>query len=133
MAGKLLFVFIFAVALSGALTAELYTTKYDNIDIEDILNNERLYQKYFDCLRSSGKCTADGQYLKEVLPDALQTECSKCSDKQKHGAEKVLRFMLTKKPEDYQVLENIFDKESIYRKKYEEQKRLATEGKPIEY
>nr|QCX43089.1 chemosensory protein csp9 [Helopeltis theivora] len=124
---------VFAVVVSVVISAELYTNKYDNIDLDEILKNERLYQKYFDCLRGKGKCTPDGQNLKDVIPDALQTECGKCSEVQKKGVEKVLRFMLTQKPEDYQILEDIFDKDAVYRKKYEEQKKLAVEGKPITY
>lgn len=41
-----------------------YTTKYDNIDLDEILSNERLYSKYFSCLADKGKCTPDGKELK---------------------------------------------------------------------
>ncbi|BET00376.1 unnamed protein product [Nesidiocoris tenuis] len=119
------------VAVASVFADDKYTTKYDNIELDEILNNQRLYQKYFDCLRNKGKCTADAAELKELIPDALKTECAKCSEKQKEGVEKVLRFVLTKKPDDYNEIEAIYDPDGTYRKKYEEQKKLAQEGKPI--
>nr|APB88038.1 putative chemosensory protein 2 [Lygus hesperus] len=120
-------------AIGLVLGAEKYTDKYDNIDLDEILGNQRLYQKYFDCIRGKGKCTPDGAELKESIPDALKTECAKCTDKQKKGVEKVLRFLIREKADDYKVLEEQYDPEGVYRKKYETQKKLAEEGKPIEY
>nr|ACZ58025.1 chemosensory protein 7 [Adelphocoris lineolatus] len=117
--------------LASVWAASTYTDKYDNIDLDEILTNERLYKKYFDCIQGKGKCTPDGTELKEAIPDALKTECAKCNAKQKAGVEKVLRHLLTKKAEDYKILEDKFDPEGVYRKKYEAQKKLADEGKPI--
>ncbi|XP_014277120.1 ejaculatory bulb-specific protein 3 [Halyomorpha halys] len=95
-----------------------YTTRYDNIDLEEILSNERLYKKYFDCLANKGKCTPDGKELKDVLPDALATECKKCSHKQQQGTEKVLRHLIEKRPVDYSVLEKLYDPTGTYKRKY---------------
>nr|WVD93728.1 chemosensory protein 4 [Graphosoma rubrolineatum] len=111
-------VLLFVCLAAAVSAASTYTTKYDNIDLDEILNNDRLYKKYFDCLVSKGKCTADGKELKDILPDALATECKKCNEKQKAGAEKVLKFMLEKKNEDYAALEKIYDPEGIYKKKF---------------
>lgn len=41
-----------------------YTTKYDNIDLDEILNSDRLLKNYFDCIMDRGKCTPDGMELK---------------------------------------------------------------------
>lgn len=70
---------IFAVCLVvGLASAQKYTTKYDNINLDDILKSERLLNNYFNCLMERGKCTPDGNELKRTLPDALKTECAKC-------------------------------------------------------
>nr|APB88047.1 putative chemosensory protein 11 [Lygus hesperus] len=122
---------LLASVATVVLCADEYPDKYDNIDLDEILNNQRLYQKYFDCVMGKGKCTPDGAELKDKIPEALQNECAKCSDKQKKGAEKVLRFLITKKKEDFKVLEEKFDPEGTYRKKYEEQKKQIEEGKPV--
>lgn len=58
---------VLLVVLSVATSQQVYTSKYDNIDLDEILNNERLYKKYFNCLINKGKCTPDGKELKGIL------------------------------------------------------------------
>ncbi|KAJ8960209.1 hypothetical protein NQ318_003933 [Aromia moschata] len=41
-----------------------YTTKYDGIDLDQILRNDRLLKSYVNCLLEEGKCTKDGEELK---------------------------------------------------------------------
>nr|AGD80081.1 chemosensory protein 1 [Apolygus lucorum] len=110
---------LLAAVVCCVSAAATYTSKYDNIDLDEILSNTRLYKKYFDCLANKGKCTPDGKELKESLPDALKTNCAKCTKKQQEGTDKVLRHVLKNKPNDYKVLESIYDPTGIYRKKYE--------------
>jgi hypothetical protein len=54
------------------------------------------------------------------IADALQTDCSKCSDKQKEGAEKVIKHLYNKKPDKYKELEEKYDPDRTYYKKYED-------------
>lgn len=70
-----------------------YEIKYDNIDIDELLKSERLLTNYIKCLMEEGPCTEDGRELKETLPDAIATDCSKCSEKQKVGSERVMHYM----------------------------------------
>nr|SAJ59014.1 putative chemosensory protein [Triatoma brasiliensis] len=116
-------VVFFIVATFGAVICDegTYTTKFDNIDLDEILKNERIYEKYLLCLKDEGKCTPDGRDLKDSLSDALQSGCEKCSEKQKAGTQKVLRFVLEKKPNDYLALEKIYDPNRIYRIKYKDE------------
>nr|AXU25090.1 chemosensory protein 11 [Cyrtorhinus lividipennis] len=116
---KILVVAVCFIAVASA--ASTYTTKYDNIDLEEILTNQRLYKKYFDCLTNKGKCTPDGKELKDALPDALKTSCSKCTKKQQEGTDKVIRYMLKNKVQDYKMLESLYDPSGNYRKKYDEE------------
>ena len=105
----------------GVVSAQKYTTKYDNINLDDILKSERLLNNYFNCLMDKGKCTPDGNELKRTLPDALKTDCSKCSEKQKAGTERVLRFLIEKKPTQYAELQKKYDPEGVYYSKYEKE------------
>ncbi|CAH1395241.1 unnamed protein product [Nezara viridula] len=114
----LLFCTVVVVSAKPGAPKATYTTKYDNIDLDEILTNERLYKKYFDCLTNKGKCTPDGKELKDVLPDALATDCKKCSQKQQHGSEKVLRHLIEKRPTDYSALEKLYDPTGSYKRKY---------------
>lgn len=54
------------VCLAWAVLAEeaKYTNKFDNVNLEDILNSDRLLSNYVKCLKGVGKCTPDGTELK---------------------------------------------------------------------
>lgn len=41
-----------------------YTQKYDNINLDEILNNPKLVQNYVDCLVTAQKCTPQGKELR---------------------------------------------------------------------
>ncbi|KAH8253605.1 hypothetical protein KR032_006222 [Drosophila birchii] len=97
---------------------EKYTTKYDNIDVDEILKSDRLFNNYFKCLIDTGKCTPEGRELKKSLPDALKTECSKCSEKQRQNTDKVIRYIIDNKPEEWKQLQAKYDPEEIYIKRY---------------
>lgn len=57
----LLLVVVLAVICSAE---EKYTTKFDNINLDDILSSDRLLNNYVKCLKGDGKCTPDGSELK---------------------------------------------------------------------
>lgn len=60
---SVLLVFSIVVAVSYSDDGK-YTTKYDNIDLDEILNSDRLLKNYFECVMERGKCTPDGTELK---------------------------------------------------------------------
>ncbi|KAJ8960214.1 hypothetical protein NQ318_003938 [Aromia moschata] len=98
---------------------EKYTTKFDNVDIEEILHSERLLKNYVNCLLDRGSCTADAKELKKVIPDALNTGCSKCNDMQKQGAKRVIRFLIDNRREWWAELVAKYDPEGTFKEKYE--------------
>nr|ANA52574.1 chemosensory protein [Bradysia odoriphaga]AWC08461.1 chemosensory protein 1 [Bradysia odoriphaga] len=108
------FAFVAVVAMAAARPEDKYTTKYDGVDVDEILKSDRLFNNYFKCLMDKGKCTPDGSELKRVLPDALKTNCSKCSEKQKTGTEHVIKFLIDNKPAQWEALQNKYDPEHIY-------------------
>lgn len=57
--------FFFSLLVVNAFCAEdKYTTKYDNIDIDEILRSDRLLKNYINCILNRGRCTSDGAELK---------------------------------------------------------------------
>ncbi|XP_049832419.1 ejaculatory bulb-specific protein 3-like [Schistocerca gregaria] len=113
-----------ALLVLGALVAaqDKYTTKFDSVNLDDILNNDRLLNKYAQCLLDADdrNCTPDAKELKKAIPDALTNECAKCSEKQKAGTEKVTKFLLEKKPDLWKQLEAKYDPNGEYRKRYDD-------------
>lgn len=58
-----------AAVVRAAPAPEKYTTKYDNVDVDGILNNDRLFNSYFKCLMDEGKCTPEGEEIKREFVD----------------------------------------------------------------
>lgn len=56
--------------------------------------------------------------IAEVLTDALETDCSKCSDKQRDGAKKVIKTLYDKYRPNYDELKGKYDPEGKYIQKY---------------
>ncbi|XKL59038.1 hypothetical protein PGB90_000054 [Kerria lacca] len=81
-----------------------YPTKFDNINLDGILNSKRLLSSYVVCLTEGKNCSPEGRTLKEILPHALQTNCVKCNEKQKNGAIKVVKVLERDHPEEWKVL-----------------------------
>nr|ABM55550.1 hypothetical protein [Maconellicoccus hirsutus] len=98
---------------------EKFTDKYDNVDLDEILKNDRLFNSYYKCLMDQGKCTAEGADLKKYLPEAIKTECAPCTEKQKEGAKKVVKFLTENKKDQWKNLMDKWDPEHKYREKYE--------------
>nr|WBW64315.1 CSP5 [Frankliniella intonsa] len=104
-----------------ALAEDKYTNKFDNVNVDDILKNQRLLDNYFKCLMDKGRCTPDGAELKKSLPDALTSRCSKCTEKQKMQTEKVVRFLIEKKPVLWQELKAKYDPQGQYEATYKQE------------
>lgn len=51
-------------AFVNAADAQRYTTRYDNVDLDQILRSDRLLKNYVNCLLDKGKCSPDGAELK---------------------------------------------------------------------
>lgn len=52
--------------------------------------------------------------LPGILPDALRTECRKCSEQQRRGSERVLRYIIDNKPAEWGNLQRKYDPENVY-------------------
>lgn len=112
---------IVVVSARAVQEGKSYTTKYDGINLDEILKSDRLFNNYYKCLMDSGRCTPDGNELKRNLPDALKTECSKCSEKQKAGTEKIIRFLIDRKPKEWNDLQARYDPEGVYVAKFKDE------------
>lgn len=55
-------VFFFAITL--VLAEDKYTSKYDDVDVDKILQNNRVLTNYIKCILGEGSCTAEGRELK---------------------------------------------------------------------
>ncbi|XP_062565807.1 ejaculatory bulb-specific protein 3-like [Armigeres subalbatus] len=112
-------VILFAL-VACAIAQENYPTKYDNIDVENILNSDRHFKGYFNCLMETGPCTPEGNELKKYLPDAIASGCNKCSEKQLELTAKVVKFLVEERPEEWKALRGKYDPDNTFAEKYRE-------------
>ncbi|XP_075981778.1 ejaculatory bulb-specific protein 3-like [Anticarsia gemmatalis] len=92
------FVEFFVLFLAGVALAcpsdEKYTDLYGNMKLDDVLtvlSNKRRPDLYIKCILGQNKCTPDAEELKEQIRDALEGECSKCTETQKDGTRRVIK------------------------------------------
>ncbi|XP_063238697.1 ejaculatory bulb-specific protein 3-like isoform X2 [Bacillus rossius redtenbacheri] len=112
-----------ALAATAAPPAERkYTTRYDGVDVDAILKNERLYRSYVDCIVAQEgakvRCTKDAIALRSRIPDALASDCAKCSERQREETRKVVAFVRKNHPEDWSALVRRFDPTGVYSEKH---------------
>ncbi|XP_041984818.1 ejaculatory bulb-specific protein 3-like [Aricia agestis] len=105
-----------------------YTTQYDGVDLDEILTNDRMLTAYINCLLDKGPCTPDGKELKKDLPDAIDNDCSKCSEKQKEGSERVMHYIIDHRPDDWNKLEKKYNADGSYKLKYMTKKKNSSEN-----
>ncbi|XP_075215747.1 putative odorant-binding protein A10 [Lycorma delicatula] len=100
-------VLLFAVQL--VLSAPAEEDKFDNIDFDAILNNKRVLETYIKCLTDKGPCTAQGKELKRIVPEVIQTSCSKCNPKQKQRVRHIINTMQSKHKDQWDIVVNKYD------------------------
>lgn len=55
---------LIVIVSARAAQESKYTTKYDGINLDEILKSDRLFNNYYKCLMDQGRCTPDGRELK---------------------------------------------------------------------
>ncbi|XP_012531699.1 putative odorant-binding protein A10 [Monomorium pharaonis] len=94
---------IIAVTLACVLAeeyVELYSNRYDDVDIEGILTNDKLRMQYYQCFMGTSPCkTADAKFFNDVIGEALQTQCKRCTEKQKHLLDRLAEWYTANDPE----------------------------------
>ncbi|KAJ9585923.1 hypothetical protein L9F63_020431 [Diploptera punctata] len=89
--------------------------KYEYLNVDAILKNTRALNNYISCILGRGVCTPQGLDLKENIPLALRTSCVDCSDLQKKFIRKSSRFIMTQRPDDWEMIVRKFDPRGDYR------------------
>lgn len=61
------FLCFFAICIGFLNCEEEYDSRYDNINIDEILESDRLLSNYIGCLMNEKPCTEDGALLKSKI------------------------------------------------------------------
>ncbi|XP_014238619.1 ejaculatory bulb-specific protein 3-like [Trichogramma pretiosum] len=105
MANRFVLALVLCTLVAGCLAdEEKYSDKYDYIDVDNILSNERIRNQYFNCFLDYAPClTADAKFFRDHFPEALVTKCKKCTEKQKEAFEKLVLYYTEKEPEKWRL------------------------------
>ncbi|PBC26787.1 ejaculatory bulb-specific protein 3 [Apis cerana] len=88
--------------LTWTYAEELYSDKYDYVNIDEILANDRLRNQYYDCFIDADSCiTPDSMFFKSHITEAFQTQCKKCTEIQKQNMDKLAEWFTTNEPEKW--------------------------------
>nr|UZX40229.1 chemosensory protein CSP16 [Carposina sasakii] len=112
-------------ALASARPEEHYTDRYDNVNLDEILENKRLLVPYIKCMLDQGKCSPDGKELKSHIRDALENYCEKCTEVQKNGTRRVIGHLINHEPAYWAELTAKYDPQHQYVNKYEKELRTV--------
>lgn len=55
------YIITFVCLIAYVVAEEQYTTKYDGVNLDEILKSDRLFNNYYKCLMDQGRCTPDGK------------------------------------------------------------------------
>ncbi|XP_047118409.1 ejaculatory bulb-specific protein 3-like [Schistocerca piceifrons] len=96
--------------------------KLDNLDVAEILNNDRLLKSYIQCMLDAddGKCTTEGKELKSRLPKVFATGCGDCTPSHLERAVKALKHITDKCPVEWTKLKAKFHPTGEYTKQHAE-------------
>nr|UMT69254.1 chemosensory protein 2 [Ophraella communa] len=88
------------------------------IDINTVLNNERIIKSYVDCVTGKKRCTSEGTALKESWKEGLDRGCDTCEEEEKKKIKKIAKHIYTHYRPLYDELVESLDKDGKYREKY---------------
>ncbi|XP_064073836.1 allergen Tha p 1-like [Vanessa tameamea] len=111
---KLILVLAF-VAVVAARPDDDYS-RYENFDVTELTENNRLLKAYTECFLGTGKCTPEGSDFKKWIPQSVQDNCSKCSEKQKTLVAKVIIATKEKLAEQWEKLNKLHNPEGKFDK-----------------
>lgn len=65
---------VIAIIFSAASCEELYSDKYDNLNVDEALANTEVRETYFNCFMDKGPCGEDATYWKSKILFLIQLQ-----------------------------------------------------------
>nr|XP_053615086.1 ejaculatory bulb-specific protein 3-like isoform X1 [Plodia interpunctella] len=115
ISSKMILKALFAIALTSSVRCDFYSSRYDDFDVQPLLENDRILLSYTKCFLDLGPCTPEAKDFKKVIPEALETSCGKCTPKQKKLIKKVIKAVMDSHPDAWTQLVDKYDKDKKYR------------------
>nr|AWV63298.1 chemosensory protein 10 [Myzus persicae] len=95
-----------------------FLSMMEKVDIDQILNNNRLMSNNVKCFLNEGPCTGQLREMKKMVPMLVKDSCSSCNKEQKNMMKKAMDAMKARRPNEYEQISKFFDPEGKYEKKF---------------
>ncbi|XP_018301434.1 ejaculatory bulb-specific protein 3-like [Mycetomoellerius zeteki] len=102
---RLSYIVIIGIALMCVLAEELYSDRFDNVDVSSILQNDKLREEYYNCYMEKDPClTEDAKFFQGIMSEVIQTNCKKCTERQKEMFTEIKNWFKQNKLEQWDAL-----------------------------
>ncbi|KAJ9578499.1 hypothetical protein L9F63_005228 [Diploptera punctata] len=91
-----------------ACAQNTYPEEYDKLDVKSLLQDQQKVDRFVTCLLQE-ECSELGGKLKDVLVDALNTKCTKCTEIQKGKIRMAAKYFIEQKPEVWEQITQKYD------------------------
>ncbi|KAL5242059.1 hypothetical protein ACI65C_009470 [Semiaphis heraclei] len=95
-----------------------FLSSMEKIDIDQILNNNRLMSNNVKCFLNEGPCSAQLREMKKMVPMLIKDSCSSCTKEQKNMVKKAIDAIKARRPNEYEKISKFFDPEGKFNKKF---------------
>nr|AYN07337.1 chemosensory protein 9 [Yemma signatus] len=96
---------------------DIYNKIFDSVDVDEILNNDRILDTYLKCFFNTGPCSNIAGSMKDKIPEVFETVCGLCTNKQKDIFKHSLDVFIPKRPKDWEHILQIYDPNGAYEPK----------------
>ncbi|XP_018333667.1 ejaculatory bulb-specific protein 3 [Agrilus planipennis] len=91
-----------------------YSKRYEALDLDSILSNERILKNYINCFLDKGPCSPEARDFKKDIPVFIKSKCGDCTDVQRKVVLKASKFLIEKKPDEWKLLLSKYDPSGEY-------------------
>ncbi|KAM3963212.1 chemosensory protein 8 [Aphomia sociella] len=112
---KMVIALCLLIAAVASRPEDLYNSQFDNFNADEVADNVRLLKNYGKCFLDQGPCTAEGSDFKRVIPEALRTNCGRCTPKQRVLIRTIVQAFKTKLPDIWEALVQKHDPQGLYK------------------
>ncbi|RVE52704.1 hypothetical protein evm_002577 [Chilo suppressalis] len=113
-------IFLSLLLVAIVIAEDKYDSIGDNININELLENDRLLKSYVKCLLNKGPCTPEVKKVKDTLPEALATRCAKCTERQKQIGKQLAKEVKKRHPELWNEMIAFYDPEGKYQDAFQD-------------
>ncbi|CAH0590221.1 unnamed protein product [Chrysodeixis includens] len=99
------------LVLASVQAEETYSTENDDLDIDAVVADLDTLKGFVGCFMDTVTCHTVAADFKKDIPEAINTNCLKCTQAQKHIFHKFLLGLKEKLPADYESFKAKFDPE----------------------